>query len=166
LFDKYLIRANSLENDYDHGQAIGFKFSVRNSNYRGVFASLHNGYYLVVDGIQYPRSKQKLEVNGKPPRDFDEMKNAGFEHWDYDDEAIVHIEKDGGLEPGKHTLIIKQAVFAAYGYLPEIEEYITDPPEPGPITKHYLIMDKTLDPVTYELELQMPAEGSQSDEQH
>ena len=45
----------------------------------------------------------------------------------------------------------KQAVFAAYGYFPGHEEYITNPPEPGPETRHFLIMDKTFNPVTYEL---------------
>ncbi|MEW8987742.1 MAG: DUF6379 domain-containing protein, partial [Bacillus sp. (in: firmicutes)] len=91
---------------------------------------------------------------GYPPRDFDEMKNAGYEHWDYAEEAYVYVEKDGGLEPGKHTMIFKQAVFAAYGYLPDIEEYVTNPPVPGPTSKHYLIMDKTFGTVTYECELQ------------
>lgn len=154
MFDKYLVRLDSLENITENGETVGFKFAVRNSNYRGVFASLHNGYYLVLDGTLYPREVQRFEVNGKPPRDFDEMKNAGFEHWDFDDEAYVHVLKPGGLAPGKHTMIFKQAVFAAYGYLPDIEEYVTNPPVPGPETKHYLIMDKTYYPVTYELELQ------------
>ena len=154
MFDKYLIRANSLENVEENNKVVGFKFAVRNSNYRGVFASLHNGYYLVVDDVLYPREKQRFEINGKPPRDFDEMKNAGYEHWDFDDEGYVYVEKEGGLSPGKHAFIFKQAVFAAYGYFPGIEDYITNPPVPGPETRHFLIMDKTYSPVGYELELQ------------
>ena len=154
MFDKYLVRADSLENFRENGKVVGFKFAVRNPNYRGVFASLHNGYYLVVDGVLYPREKQKFEINGRPPRDFDEMRNAGYEHWDFDDEGYVYVEKDGGLSKGKHLMIFKQAVFSAYGYFPGCEEYIQNPPVPGPETKHYLIMDKTFYPVTYELELQ------------
>jgi hypothetical protein len=155
MFDKYLIRKNSLINVFDSfGKAIGFKMAVRNSNYRGVFASLHNGYYLVVDDVLYPREKQRFELNGKPPRDFDEMKNAGYEHWNFDDEAWLYVEKDGGLGSGKHKFLFKQAVFAAYGYFPGCEEYVTNPPVPGPETRHYLVMDKTFYPVEYELELQ------------
>lgn len=154
MFDHYLVRKDSLENVEEEGIITGFRFAVRNSNYRGVFASLHNGYYLVVDGTLYPREVQKFEVNGKAPRTFDDMKNAGYEHWDFDDEAYVYVQKEGGLGPGKHTMLIKQAVFSAYGYFDGCEEYVLNPPVPGPETRHYLIMDKTFYPVTYELELQ------------
>ena len=154
MFDHYLVRKDSLEFVEGEGIITGFRFAVRNSNYRGVFASLHNGYYLVVDGTLYPREVQKFEVNGKAPRTFDDMKNAGYEHWDFDDEAYVYVQKEGGLGPGKHTMLIKQAVFSAYGYFDGCEEYVSNPPVPGPETRHYLIMDKTFYPVTYELELQ------------
>lgn len=154
MFDHYLVRKDSLENVEEEGIITGFRFAVRNSNYRGVFASLHNGYYLVVDGTLYPREVQKFEVNGKAPRTFDDMKNAGYEHWDFDDEAYVYVQKEGGIGPGKHTMLIKQAVFSAYGYFDGCEEYVSNPPVPGPETRHYLIMDKTFYPVTYELELQ------------
>ncbi len=42
---------------------------VRIADYRGQILSLHNGYYLAVDGVVYPREVQKFEINGKPPRD-------------------------------------------------------------------------------------------------
>ena len=160
MFDKYLVLKDSLRNVSVAGKVIGFKFAVRNSNYRGVFVSLHNGYYLVVDGELVPREKQAFQVNGKPPRTFDEVKNAGFEHWDFAEEAWVYVDRPGGLAAGTHTMIFKQAVFAAYGYFPGHEEYVTDPPAPGPETRHFLIMDKTFNPVTYELELRdrAPAE--------
>lgn len=160
MFDKYLVRSDSLENVVENGRVTGFKFAVRNSNYRGVFASLHNGYYLVVDGVLYPREVQKFELNGKSPRSFDEMKNAGYEHWDFDDEAYVYVEKEGGLKSGKHSLTIKQAVFSAYGYFDGCEEYVTNPPIPGPETRHYLIMDKTFYPVTFTLDVKG---GNQND---
>ena len=153
MFDKYLIRRDSLQNVYDEfGNAIGFKMAVRNSNYRGTFASLVNGYYLLVDGVQYKRYTQRFEINGKPPRTMDEMKNAGYEHWNFDDEAWLHVEKPGGLTRGEHTVVIKQSVFAAYGYFPNCSEYLNEI-EPGPGTKHYLIMDKTFYPVEYRLTL-------------
>jgi hypothetical protein len=153
LFDKYLVRTASVRNVAVAGRVTGFKFAVRHSNYRGTFLSLHNGYYLVLDGELIPRDRQAFEVNGRPARSFDEIRNAGFEHWDYGDEAWVYVDQPGGLAEGPHTLVFKQAVFAAYGYFPGHEEYVTSPPVPGPETRHFLIMDKTYNPVTYEFTL-------------
>ncbi|MEF2074556.1 C-glycoside deglycosidase beta subunit domain-containing protein [Consotaella aegiceratis] len=150
MFDRYLLNKKSIRNISIGSSVIGFKFAVRNSNYRGVFVSLHNGYYLVLDGELIPREKQSFQVNGKPPRSFDEICNAGFEHWDFGDEAWVYVDRPGGLSEGRHQLIFKQSVFAAYGYFPGHEEYVDSPPDPGPDTRHFLIMDKTYSPVSYE----------------
>jgi len=64
MLDRYLVRLDSLKNVYDEtGKAVGFKFGVRNANYRGVFLSLHNGYYIKMDGVVYPRELQRFEIN-------------------------------------------------------------------------------------------------------
>lgn len=150
MFDNFLIRKDSLKNDIDEdGNVIGFQFAVRNANYRGVFLSLHNGYYIDLDGEEFSREKQKFEINGEVPRDFEAIKTAVWEHWDYDDEGIVHIEKKGGLKPGKHVLSFQQSVLAAYGYMPTDEEWVENPPTPGSGAGS----DKTRNIVKYELEL-------------
>ncbi len=151
MFDNFLIRKDSLKNDVDEqGSVIGFQFAARNANYRGVYLSLHNGYYICVDGVQYKRDVQTFEINGQPPRTFEEIKGAVWEHWDYDDEGIVHVRKPGGLNPGMHKIDFQQSVLAAYGYLPTDEEWVRCPPEPGSGAGS----DKTKNIVTYELELQ------------
>lgn len=151
MFDNFLIRKDSLKNDTDEkGNVIGFQFAARNANYRGVYLSLHNGYYIKVDGIQYKRDVQTFEINGKEPRTFEEIKTAVWEHWDYDDEGIIHVKKPGGLAPGKHVIEFQQSVLAAYGYLPTDEEWVKCPPEPGTGAGS----DKTKNIVSYELELQ------------
>lgn len=123
MFDNFLIRKNSLQNVVnENGKVIGFKFAARNANHRGVFLSLHNGYYIKMDGVEYLRDKQKFEINGKEPRDFEEIKKCVHEHRDYDDEGIIVVEKEGGLAPGKHILEFQQSVLAAYGYNPTDEE--------------------------------------------
>lgn len=59
MYDNFLIRKESLKNDVDeNGNVTGFQFAARNANYRGVYLSLHNGYYIVVDGVQYKRDVQ------------------------------------------------------------------------------------------------------------
>lgn len=151
MFDNFLIRKDSLKNDVDKsGRIIGFQLAARNANYRGVYLSLHNGYYLKVDGVLYKREAQSFEINGKPPRTFEELKTAVWEHWDFDDEGIIHVKKEGGLAPGVHTIEFQQSVLAAYGYLPTDEEWVKHPPEPGAGAGS----DKTKNIVTYQLELQ------------
>lgn len=151
MFDNFLIRKDSLKNDTDKdGNVVGFQFAARNANYRGVFLSLHNGYYIKVDDTEYPKELQTFEVNNKEPRDFEEIKSAVWEHWDYDDEGIVHVKKAGGLAPGKHTLAFQQSVLAAYGYMPTDEEWVKNPPVPGSGAGS----DKTRNIVKYDLELQ------------
>ncbi|MBB5263955.1 hypothetical protein HNP82_001060 [Catenibacillus scindens] len=131
MFDKFLIRPDSLKNDYMGGQAVGFSFSVKIADYRGCFLSLHNGYYIQCDGVEYPREVQTFEVNGKAPRTFEELKKCVWEHWDYATEAIVHVKKPGGLAPGTHTIRLQQSILMQYGYAPWDEEWVKNPPVPG-----------------------------------
>ena len=144
MFENFLIRPDSLRN----GPA-GFRLAVRNANYRGVYLSLHNGYYLSVDGVEYPRSVQSFEINAQPPRSFDEIRTAVWEHWDFDDEGILHIAAPGGLAPGEHVVRFQQSVLAAYGYQPTDEEWVRNPPVPGSGAGS----DKAAQIVTYMLRL-------------
>ena len=122
MFDNFLIRPDSLKNDYQNGEAVGFQFSVKIADYRGCFLSLHNGYYIECDGAVYSRDVQTFEVNGKGERTFDELKKCVWEHWDYGTEAIVHVKKPGGLEAGNHRIWLQQTILMQYGYalLPQL----------------------------------------------
>jgi len=131
MFDQYMVRRDSLENVVEDGKVTGFKFAVRIADYRGCFLSLHNGYYIEMDGVEYPRELQRFEINGKGPRTFEEIKTCVWEHWNYDDEGFVYVTKEGGLAPGKHELGIMQSVLAQYGYMPWDEEWVKNPPVPG-----------------------------------
>ncbi len=131
MFDQFLIRKDSLENVTENGRVTGFKFAVRIADYRGCFLSLHNGYYLIVDGTEYPNELQKFQINGKEPRTYEELKTCCWEHWDYDDEGWVYVQKDGGLEEGIHHIGIQQSILAQYGYMPWDEEWVLHPPVPG-----------------------------------
>lgn len=132
MFDSYLIRKDSLENVYDkQGKAVGFKFAVRIADYRGCYLSLHNGYYITVDGVEYPREVQKFAINGKEPRSFEEIRKCVWEHWDYDDEGMVYVEKEGGLSSGEHRIGLQQSILSQYGYMPHDEEWVRNPPVPG-----------------------------------
>ncbi|MEX0428016.1 DUF6379 domain-containing protein [Nocardioides sp. DS6] len=152
MFDNFLIRPDSLRNEVQDGEVIGFTLAVRHANYRGCYLSLHNGYFLEVDGTTYPRSSQTFEVNGREPRSFEALRTAVWEHWDYDDEGLLHVAAPGGLAPGEHIVRLQQSVLAAYGYLPTDEEWVTNPPEPGTGAGS----DKTPQIVSYRLTLTEP----------
>lgn len=128
MFDQFLIRKDSLENVTENGRVTGFRFAVRIADYRGCFLSLHNGYYLTVDGVEYPNDLQKFQINGKEPRSYEELKSCCWEHWDYDDEGFVYVKKDGGLSAGMHHVGIQQSILAQYGYMPWDEEWVLHPP--------------------------------------
>ena len=150
MYDSFLVRSDSLENFEENGKVAGFKFSVRIANYRGMFLSLHNGYYCEVDGVSYPRSAQRLEVNGKPPRSFEDLMNhAVLEHWDMQDEAFLYVYKDGGLAPGKHRVGILESSLGSYGTMPGMEEIVKNPPDPSQGGS-----GKTFNVCYYDLELQ------------
>ena len=131
MFDSFLIKEGSLENFVENGKVAGFKFAVRIADYRGAFLSLHNGYFIEVDGTVYPREVQKFEINGKAPRDFEEIKKAVWEHWDYDDYGIGWVYAEGGLSAGMHHVGLQQSVLAQYGYGAHDQEWIDNPPVPG-----------------------------------
>ncbi|OIJ68306.1 C-glycoside deglycosidase beta subunit domain-containing protein [Streptomyces mangrovisoli] len=152
MFENFLIRSDSLRNEVRDGKTVGFTLAVRHANYRGCYLSLHNGYYVEVDGTQYATDRQTFEINGQAPRSFDEIRTAVHEHWNYDDEAVLHVEAPGGLAPGEHTLRFQQSVLAAYGYLPTDEEWVKNPPTPGSGAGS----DKTPEIVAYRLTLTEP----------
>ena len=130
MFDNFLIRKDSLKNVVEDGKVVGFKLGVRIADYRGQILSLHNGYYIKVD-VVYPREVQKFEINGRSCLTFEELKTCYYEHWNYDDEGTLYVEKEGGLEPGVHIIEFQQSILNAYGYRPTDEEWVKNPPVPG-----------------------------------
>ena len=109
------------------GKVVGFKFGVRLPRYRGNMLSLVNGYYVNVDGVEYPQSALKLEINGKPPRSFEEIKTAVWEHWNYQDTAYLYVEKEGGLAQGYHD--ITYGYCCTHSYMPPFMDKMANPNE-------------------------------------
>lgn len=152
MFDNFLIRTDSLVNVVEDGEVVGFSMGVRNANYRGCYLSLHNGYFLRVDGEEYERDVQTFVINDRPPRTFEDIATAVWEHWSFDDEGILRAAKPGGLAPGWHEIELQQSILAAYGYHTTDEEWVRHPPVPGQGAGS----DKTPVVVKYRLKLTEP----------
>jgi len=131
MFDNFLNREDSLQNVVQGDRITGFRMAVRIADYRGCFLSLHNGYFVSCDGEAFDRDLQRFEINGKKPRSFNELKHCVWEHWNYDDEAWLYVQKEGGLAPGRHVIGLQQSVLAQYGYMPWDEDWVKNPPVPG-----------------------------------
>lgn len=134
MYDSYLVVKDTLQNDVVDGKTVGFSFGVRLANYRGLFLSLVNGFYVEVDGEVYGRDEQTFEINGKPARTMDEIAKCYWEHWDMQDMGRVHILKEGGLAPGEHKITYMECNLAYYGYHGkgcDDEIFVKNPPQPG-----------------------------------
>ena len=131
MYDSFLVRKDSLQNVCKDGEVVGFKFAVQLANYRGIYLSLVNGFYVNMDGVEYDQDDLTLEAYGQPPRTMTELSKAVWEHWDLQDEAYVNVRKPGGLEKGTHKLGYLPSTMDAYGYQAHDEEWVKNPPKPG-----------------------------------
>jgi hypothetical protein len=131
MYDSFLIREGTVQNVWQGDKIVGFRFGVKVADYRGAFLSLVNGYYIEVDGVEYPLEIQTFEVNGKPPRTYDELKTCVWEHWDCTTLAYIHVKKAGGLQAGTHHFGLQQSLLSHYGYAEDDEKWVCNPPVPG-----------------------------------
>lgn len=102
-----MAREGSLQNVKIDGFVICFKFDVCIADYRGCFLSLHHRYYINADGVTYPRFVQKFEINGKPPRDFDEIAQCVWKHGDLMTMEPFMFKRQTRVIEGVHRLAIR-----------------------------------------------------------
>ncbi len=121
------IENGSLKNDVVNGEVIGYSFGVRLPRYRGNFLSLINGYYVNVDGEEIAQENMTFEINGKEPRTWEQIKEAVWEHWDFQTTGYIHIAKKGGLSVGKHKIKAVVSNFEQYGFYTTDQERIDYP---------------------------------------
>lgn len=121
---KYPIEEGSLKNDVVAGKIVGYQFGVRLPRYRGNMLSLVNGYYVNVDGEEIAQDAMTFEINGKKPRTWAEIKEAVWEHWDYQTTGYIHIAKEGGLAIGEHKIKAVISNFEQYGFYEHDQERV------------------------------------------
>lgn len=132
---------DSLKNTVENGKTVGFSFETKINNGRGCFLSLLDGFYISVDGVEYGRECQTIEIHGKPSRTLEELKHCCWEHWDPWETARVYVKMEGGLLPGDHEIVCCPCILE--GYVKAQNEWVEKTPAP----KAYLRFKK-LDTLT------------------
>lgn len=93
----------------------GFEIGARLPYYRGVSLSMVEEIEVTVDGETLPQNTVSITVDGKT-YDLQQRENELENRWEMGDEAILSIQKEGGLSQGEHTIGLK--INLRIGYMP------------------------------------------------
>ncbi len=115
FFDYYVFTEGSFTNVNRDGMTIGYQLKTRIPYYRGVPLSMIAGVELEVDNQRIdPKSIQFKPSEGESWYSLQEMKTITNKKWEFGTEAIVFVEKQGGLEMGEHKLTLRVTITVAY----------------------------------------------------
>lgn len=114
---QYNLLDRGFRNIRQNGQATGFQVLVRSAYYRGVWVPLIDSFEVKVDGETFQGDQVQCAFNGKSyaQSEFDKLDTV---RWQWQDAAVLMVNKPGGLNPGWHdvTVICKMRI----SYMPVI----------------------------------------------
>lgn len=113
MFEKYMICEDGFRNVAEGSKIIGFQFNARLPYYRGLGISMIESIWITIDGEDIPRDKIRLLLHGRTYT-LDEMESEADERWEFGEVATLLVEKSGGLQPGKHTIALKDHLRISY----------------------------------------------------
>jgi hypothetical protein len=113
MYDKYMIVGEALRNVESADRVIGFQFGLRLPYYRGVVLSLVGETMLTVDGEKIPYDAMTVTVGGKT-FPMAQLEDEPVAKWEFGEVGIVTVDKPGGLQPGEHTLGLRQHMKISY----------------------------------------------------
>lgn len=114
MFDNYVLSDNGFKNVEKNGRFAGYELRTRIAYYRGIPLSMIHDIQLKVDGQDVPKEKIRFSPDGEMFFTLDEMETITTYKWEYGQEGIIFVEKDGGLSEGKHEITLSQAVRVSY----------------------------------------------------
>jgi hypothetical protein len=114
MFDNYVLSPNSIKNWEANGKITGFQLKTLISYYRGIPLSMIHDIHIKADGEEIPRNFIKFSANGSDYFTLDEMETVTTYKWEYGQEAVIFVEKEGGLAKGKHEITLTQAIRVSY----------------------------------------------------
>jgi hypothetical protein len=113
MYDSYMIVGEEFKNVVQDGEVIGFQLGMRLPYYRGIVLSLVGNTDLSVDGEAIPCDSMSVTVGGRtfPLAD---LQNEPVAKWEFGEVGIVTVSKQGGLQPGQHTIDLRQHLKISY----------------------------------------------------
>ena len=115
MLDYTVIQGRGFRNVVDGGRVTGFRFELRQPNYRGVAASLLDGVEVVVDGERIPDHVPLWTLQGRTFT-LDELRATTDVRWQLDEPAVITVPRPGGLATGVHRLEV--VVYLRRPYFP------------------------------------------------
>ncbi len=113
MYDSYMIVGEEFKNVVQNGEATGFQLGMRLCYYRGIVLSLIGNISLNVDGEEIHPDAMNVTVGGKT-FPLAQLENEPVAKWEFGEVGILTVNKPGGLQPGEHTLQLREHLKISY----------------------------------------------------
>jgi len=102
-FINKMIQEKPITNFAIGGKIRGYQVRIRQANYRGGYLSCIDGLEVTVDGERVPEEAMTFCVNDKR-FSIGELPDMYKEYWYVLDEAVIEVDRPGGLPAGEHEV--------------------------------------------------------------
>ncbi len=113
MFDQYMICEYEFRNFSEGGHITGFQFHARLPYYRGLGLSMVEDLAVTVDDQRFPRDAVRVSLHGNTYT-LDEMEQEYEDRWEFGEEGIVIVRKQGGLAAGLHKIEMEDTLRISY----------------------------------------------------
>jgi len=120
MFDNYVFSEGTCRNYVVNGVVEGFEMKTRITYYRGVPCSMIHCIEVEVDGEKVDESQIRFSPNQEDFFTVNELTTLPTYKWEYGEEAIVRVKKQGGLDDGEHEVTLTTGIRTAYIPVPLI----------------------------------------------
>lgn len=113
MYDSFLIVGEEFRNVSKNGEVTGFQIGIRLCYYRGIVLSLIGDIGLTVDGEEMLHDAMTITVGGKT-FPFADLENQPVAKWEFGEVGLLTVKKPGGLQPGEHTVNLREHLKISY----------------------------------------------------
>jgi hypothetical protein len=115
MLEAPVLQMKGFKNVTEGEQVTGFQVRARCPYYRGIWASLIEGFEVAVDGETFPAESTRVEFDGKTFQPGGSQDEPEW-RWPFEEPAVLTVQKPGGLEPGLHN--VQLSVSWRWSYIP------------------------------------------------
>lgn len=113
MLEHSLIQTRGFTDVVEGGEVTGFRFLLRNPNYRGSWASLIDGIEIEVDGKPFSSDAATWTFAGRTWT-LAELQASREVHWHLDEPVGISVPHPGGLSAGVHELAVTVLLRSPY----------------------------------------------------